>query len=225
MKKLLITALLLAMIMPVSAQNNERNPVERTTIVQYLTRDRLLTFINSGPRPKGSVYLFDNWSNVGVIESVDGNKSISRNINFNIDAQQFEAKFNQDSVYQYDLENVRSVTLNNKKFIKLPQDGETKLYEQLVDINGLEILKLYGIKVYEGSYNPMVSRPADVYKKRKTYYLRNGDGLKEIKLNKKHLSRVLAIDEDRLNEHMKQNDLSWKNEIDVINMIKHLKST
>ena len=206
------------------SQNGVRNPVERNTVVQYLTRGQLLTFTDAQPRAKGSLYLYDKWKNIGVIEFNDGQKALTKNINYNIDTNMFESIFAKDSTHNYNLETIREITLNNKRYKQFKFKKEKKVFEIIFEDPNFSLLKSYSIHVYKASKNPMVNITHDTYKQREHYFIKKGNSIEAISLNKKHVLKILnskGIAESDAKKLAKEKNLSFKNEFDVQMLFKH----
>ena len=210
--------------MSLFAQNGVRNPVERNTVVQYQTRGQLLTFIHAQPKAKGSLYLYDKWKNIGVIEFKDGQKAITKNINYNMDTNMFESLFAKDSTHNYNFESIDAITLNNKRYKQFDFDDHKKTFEIVYEGDGITILKAYKIHVYKASTNPMVNRPLDHYKKREHYYIKKGNSIEGITFNKKNILKILksnGVAETDVKNYAKEKELSFKNEFDMQMLLKH----
>ena len=53
-------------------------------------------FFNPEKKAEGSVHLYENWNNFGIIHAADGQKFSLKNINFNIENNTFKSKIGQD---------------------------------------------------------------------------------------------------------------------------------
>ena len=224
MKKKMTVIIVLLLASFTFAQNNERNPVERNSFTRLFTSAQAYTWVYQKPKSKGSLYLFDSWKNVGVVEAKDGNKAIVRNINFNVDSQRFESQFLTDSVYQFDFDKLKSVTINNKPFKQINLKDELMTMEVIFESPQLTILKNYMINVYTASYNPMLNRKQDTYTQRASYYLKKGNSIEEINLNKKNVLKILSdlsVSSADAKAFIKENDLSFKKDFDVQLILKH----
>ena len=204
-----------------------RSEQKDDSYTKVITRAGSFSYAGSKPLAKGSLYLYDSWNGVAVVETTDGEKLLIKKVNYNIDAQHFEAMFAPDSTYHFNLDYVETITLNNKKYKQFEFKGEQKIFEIIYEESeedDFAILKSYNISVVYASNDPMVNRPNDVYSKRRTYYVKEGNKIDVIHLNKKNILKIFEsrdISKDKVEKHVKENDLSYKDEFDVDMLFHH----
>ncbi len=176
------------------------------------------TFINYNKTEiVGSTYVFTNWKNIGVID-IDNKKYRLANINFNIKTNNFESQVGKDSVFILDIANVNHVYINNKKFksFYFSKKKRDKSFEIIYDGDDFKLLKGYEVGIKYGETDPlMVKKKVDTYFITKTYYIRTGTDIQEIKLKKKKILSLFKDKAEQINKFAKENKLSFKKEIDL----------
>ncbi len=169
---------------------------------------------------QGSNYLFDSWKNHALI--VAGQKKYTiNNINYNVRLQRFESQVEDNkSLFVYDLPSISSMTINGRQFISLfnYKTNSNIIYEVIHKDDTQSLLKSYNVKVVQGSPNPMVNRKKHKIKKDVIYFMKKGDNLSKIKLNKKGVLKALSVGNENitaLESFVKDNKMSYKNEADL----------
>ena len=57
----------------------------------------------------GSYYLFDEWNNNGIIETISGDRFLVKKINLNMSRNAFEAKNENDSIFSFNFNNIKQI--------------------------------------------------------------------------------------------------------------------
>ncbi|MGV6832615.1 MAG: hypothetical protein ACWA5P_13765 [bacterium] len=214
--------ILFSVFLNVSAQQALRNPVERNGWTQLAANGQLFNFFGMRPETSGTVYLYERWKNIAILETDDGERMMLRNVNFNVDTQQFEALFSGDSIFTINANDLNTITLNNKRYKPMVHQKRTKMFEVMFESNQFTLLKEYRLNVFEASYNPMVARKVERYSKRQNYFIVKGDSFNEINLNRKNALKLLKnFSKNDIEEFVLKNQLSYKEEIDWVNLLKH----
>lgn len=170
----------------------------------------------------GSVYLFDNWiGNFNIFDSSD-NKFLVTNLNYNIKTNTLESKVSNDSVFQFDLGNIKKVSFGNKKYEVV--DG--KLVESLFNSDKLNIYKEFTVKVIEATLNPMTQENITdrKYVKKSKFLVKKNDLVQELKLNKKNVLSLFEKNQDDVKKFVKDNNLNYSDENDLFKILKKFNS-
>ena len=177
-------------------------------------------FVNPSRDIKGSIYLFDTWDNYSVIYLDDNQRLILNNVNINMQRNSFDSKISQDSIFTFNTNNIVKFIINNKVYKNLYSEDGKRIYEIIYEEEGnFTILKGFGIKLIQGSANPMVNRKDDKFAKTETYFLSQGTStIKPFRLSKKKVLGLISDNQDRvakLEKFMKNNNLSYKKSEDI----------
>ena len=173
----------------------------------------------------GSAYLFDEWNNDGEIQTLTGERFLVRNINLNISRNAFEAKINNnDSIFSFNFNNINQIIINGKKYKNYFSDGDNRVYQIIYSDNTFSLLKGFSVKLVSSSGNPMVNRSNDKYVKKREYFIRyvNPNSIQEFKLNKRSLNKFVQNSLKGFSNvlsYIESNNLSYKNEEDVIRIL------
>ena len=176
--KLYTTLTLVLYITSLSAQDELINNTEMVSVFKSAHASSNASFGNSVflVNPKrlidGSVYLFDEWNNRGIIYTTGHEKLALNNINLNIKRNAFESKVGNDSLFSFSFNNIEKFVINGRVFKNYYWDNDNRVYEEIIKKNDFEILKGFNIKYVEGSSNPMLNRKNDKYIRSETYYVR-----------------------------------------------------
>ncbi|RLD26920.1 MAG: hypothetical protein DRI75_10725 [Bacteroidetes bacterium] len=172
----------------------------------------------------GSVYLFDNWENKGVI--VVGNKRYAvPNINFHINQDLFLTKMENDSTFVYDFKGIDKIIVNSRAFKSIynTAEGKNKIYEIVYGSKDLILLKRYSVKLIQASPNPMVNRTKSKIKRSSNYYLMKDGGVIPFKLKKSNILNLINSEQtQRLEQYVKDYKLSYKKEKDVNKILDYI---
>ena len=173
----------------------------------------------------GSAYLFDEWNNNGEIQTLTGERFLVRNINLNISRNAFEAKINDnDSIFSFNFNNIDQIIINEKKYKNYFSNGDNRVYQVIYNDKNFSLLKGFSVKLVTSSGNPMVNRSNDKYVKKREYFFRNvNDNLIDsFRLNKRSLNKVIQNSPKgsaTVLAYIELNDLSYKNELDVVQIL------
>ena len=174
----------------------------------------------------GSAYLFDEWNNDGEIQTISGERFLIKNINLNVSRNAFEAKINNnDSIFSFNFNNIDKIIINGKQYKNYYYNDNNRVYELVYSSETFSILKGFSIKLVTGSGNPMVNRSNDKYVKKESFFIRYNSKkiIEGFKLNKRSLNKLFdknSIDPDKIQSFIEASDLSYKEEEDVIKILK-----
>ena len=173
----------------------------------------------------GSAYLFDEWNNNGEIQTLTGERFLVRNINLNISRNAFEAKINDnDSIFSFNFNNIDQIIINEKKYKNYFSNGDNRVYQVIYNDKNFSLLKGFSVKLVTSSGNPMVNRSNDKYVKKREYFFRkvNDNLIDSFRLNKRSLNKVIQNSPKgsaTVLAYIELNDLSYKNELDVVQIL------
>ena len=175
-------------------------------------------FVNPKRIIDGTVYLFDDWSNRGIIYTNAHEKLAINNINLNIQRNAFESKVGNDSLFSFSFNNIEKFVINNRVFKNYYWDNDNRVYEEIAIQKNFEILKGFNVKFVEGSSNPMLNRKNDKYIRNESYYVRKDGKITFLALKKSRILKLLDLNDQqkqKVLDYADQNKLSFKNEDDL----------
>ena len=162
---------------------------------------------------EGSVYLYDNWKSYAVITTQEDKNIIIRNLNYDTKNGNFAVKVTHDSVYVFNNAGLKEVRLNSKKFKEYTLKGKKCFLEVIAFNSDYTILKCYNKVIRKGKLNPLDQvKEKDRYVIKETIYFKKGNSIKEIKLNKKTLTKLFGKDAKALRDYINDNNLNVKDE-------------
>lgn len=176
-------------------------------------------FVNSARAVDGTVYLFENWNNSGIIYTDTNEKFSLKNINLNIERNSFESKVGQDSLFSFNFNNVEKFEINGRTFKNFYWNDDNRVYEIIYESKDYSIIKGFKIVEVTGSANPMLNRTRDRMVRKKFYYLKNEKGINSFVLKKKKILKLVSNNDSakaaEIQQYAKTNKLSFKKEEDV----------
>jgi hypothetical protein len=179
---------------------------------------------------EGTPYLFDTWYQTGKIYFSDKVYTLNA-FNYNIQAERFEAKISEDSVFALNHGSFNKVEIKGRTFSRhLDPDYQRNTYfEDVVHFKDKQLLKKYILKIKEGQINPMTMQKIqhDQYIKKEQYYILN-DNTNQIDKIKLKKSTILSLVEEAkkasVKAYAKENRLSFKNNDDVFKILNYYNS-
>lgn len=171
---------------------------------------------NNNPNIKGSCYLFEKWENNATI-LLNNEKYLIKNINYDALKDRFVSQISNDSVFVF--YNLAKVFILGKTFI----EKDNSYYQILENTNTNNyFLKKYYIKEIKPEVHVIankVLKPGE-NKLMYNYYFYLNDNLIEVKLKKKDILEVFKMKKDKIIDFVKNNNLSYTNEEDVVKIYK-----
>jgi len=199
-------------------------PIIAQTLTVRTVETKMITnqgveFLGKVAEKGKDIYLNPTWRNNGVL-FVDGKKYTIRNINFNISKNQVSCKLKNGKYFVFNSVDVLEFSINNKFF---KRNGRS-YYEVLVEEGATYFYKRYDVRFREGVTNRigggkvgsgnMITSFA--------YLIKKGNESKTIELNKKSVLNLFEGEKDVLKKFVKENDLSYKKEEDLITIISYM---
>ena len=102
---------------------------------------------------------------------------------------------------------------------------DNRVYEIIYESNKFLIMKGFSIKIVSSSGNPMVNRSNDKYAKFSSYFIKQNNSIKPFKLRKRSIYNLLDDDKNaisRLESYVSNNNLSYKREKDVVQILDYV---
>lgn len=161
---------------------------------------------------EGSVMMFnDKENNQGRLYSNE-KVYILRDINYNIDKDQFQSKLDNDSTFVYNLETVKRVNIKNRNFAVIynSTEGKNSIYEVIQAGKKVSLVKKHYINLLKASPNPMVNRRTTKIQQKWAYYIVDDqDNVYEFNGKKKALLASVKDSDKRkrLKDYIKENRL------------------
>ena len=195
--------------------------------VRSIENNRLIShqdveFMGKLEDKNGDVYLFPKWSNNAKI--FIGNKIyLMSNINFNVTNNSVYSRVARDKYFKYKGFSMDAISINNRLFKRVGNSFFEVLYEN----DKSQFLKKYEIEVQRseptriGGVSHGSARNKIVFK----YFVESKDELISITLKKKSILGSFAIEKDVVESFVKTEKLSYKNENDVVEIIKFIMQT
>jgi len=173
----------------------------------------------------GSLYLFEDWNNSAEIHTLSNEIFLVRNINLNISRNAFEAKLNDsDSIFSFNFNNIKKILINEKIYKNYFYNDDNRVYEIIYEANKFSIMKGFSVKVISKGANPMLNRTNDKYAKFSSYFLKMNNRIKTFRLRKKSIYNLLDNDKEiisKLNYFINNENLSYKNEDDIVQILNY----
>ncbi|VXB48423.1 conserved exported hypothetical protein [Flavobacterium sp. 9AF] len=217
--------LLLLISSSVFSQNKKEseNSINFTTQItgNLLSNGIWMPKMNENEVIEGSKYLFDNEYDDYIVTDLKGNKFQISNLNYDLVNKQLFTKVSNDSIFIYNLDNLDFITHNNKQY-KIYQN---EVFLMLFKNNQNTLLKHFFASVQNAVINPMTKEVISPkkYVLHLKYKLITKDKLVVFKLNKKSVLDLFPFDsKDKLLEFVKQKNLSFSKEEDIVSILKFM---
>ncbi len=172
---------------------------------------------------KGSPFPFDNATI--IINTIDGKSYKVPNGNYNAKSNEIVSNFVTDSSFVFQSNSIKSVQFD--KYTAKPytdKESNSSFYFQLTPHADIKLLKKYVAKIVDGQINVLTKQKtsADWYNIIESYsYSIDGETAQPIKLKKKNILKVLSNKKKLIQKFVDDNDLSYKDEKDVIKMFNY----
>jgi len=178
-------------------------------------------------RVEGTPYLFDDWIHSARVYATNGQLYMLDNINLNLNTQAFVTKIGQDSLFTFQFNQIDYFEVLGRKYeSKFTKTGR-QIYEVIADYGDDRLLRAYTVKLVPSSPDPMKNRPVDKYIRRENFYYEHDDKITLMPLRKGRVLKSFDLEkpqEKELVKYVKQNDLSYGDEKDIIKMMDYVNS-
>lgn len=228
MNKFLVFILVLSVNITFSQASADVSANSLTNASRMLSNNGL--WISSNPKStklKGTPYLFESWNSDDALIFMQDKAYRLKSLNYNIQLERFEAKFSEDSVFAFNPKNIKKVVQEGRTFKRYldPEFQRNSFFEELAVTKSISILRKYEIEIVEASFNPMTQQKISddqMVHKEKYYYTKDGETLKETKLKKSAVLKLIDTDKkDVIKQYVKDNNLSFRDINDLKNILKH----
>lgn len=171
----------------------------------------------------GSVYLYDDWAERGVVYAGD-KKYVFPKMNFHVAEGTVVSKFQQDSIFNFGTTGYDKIVFNNTVFksIYTPARGGNVIYEVVFESPEYSILKTYSLEIRESSPNPMVNRSRRKISTNSHYVKMEGSKFTDFKPKKRAILAMAGDKRDALQDFVKARRLSYKDDNDISEILIHL---
>lgn len=206
----------------VSVTNNTSNTMLSASNGMQSSYGSSAYFVNPLRAVDGTVYLFEDWSNSGIIYATTNEKYSLKNINLNIERNSFESKVGQDSLFSFNFNNIDKFVVNGRTFKNYYWDDDNRVYEIIYENENWSLIKGFKIVEVSGSANPMLNRTRDRIIRKAFYYLKDDSGINTFIMKKNKILKLLNKKESGSEEvlrYVKSNKLSFKREKDVVKIL------
>jgi len=185
------------------------------------TGDVTGTWIKSASKPGiiGTVYLYENWNLPAKVITYTKNISMN-NVNFNVQTNQFEARFSKDSVLVLNPSEIKSITIGTDTYKRYRNGLSYNFYQEIGALDNKVLAKGYKLSIKKGKINPLThnQQTADKYVKNEKFFVidLSNNTAEEIRLKKNTV--IKFIDESKSREiknYMKKNNFDYDNEKDL----------
>lgn len=170
---------------------------------------------------EGSPYLFENW-NSAIVKLENGDRVTVESCKYDV----FEDKimFLQDDIPLYfsNPEDIDRFSLGSSEFINLKLKKNGGIYEILVEEIDFVLLKKFNCDIIKGKVSDGINQATkDKFKLSFNYYLiRDNVELITLKTKEKHMLKLLNNKEVEIKAYVKENNLKFSKEEDLIEIFK-----
>ncbi|WP_299676972.1 hypothetical protein [uncultured Dokdonia sp.] len=229
MKKIIFLVLILMSSVSFSQEEDAGGDTFRNTLnLGQVANDQpaTATFAISYIAPTsidGSKYLYDDWKNVGVLETAKNKKYRISNLNYDVQKDVFVSKVSKDSVHEFSTVNFKKIVINNKNFKVVHKNDENgSIFMEVVgESKDVILLKDYKLTIRGGVFSPTTGQGNDEYVISYKYYLEKNGRITPMKFKKSELLKVFGSRADEIKTFAKKNKLSFKKDKDVKRLFLH----
>lgn len=226
-----ICSILLLLTFRTQAQQTKAGVEPRESFVNHIIEDQLRKGINetSGYSVEGSPWLNDEWLEGYFIKTNDrpsGNFPIRYNTDQQVVAFQYQGRellLKPATVKGFVLPGEGSPRVFRNGFSSKEHDISKNLFFEVLHEGEVSLLKYHHTKLLKAiSPDYSTGEYTDKYIPDNAYYLLLSDGsMEEIKLKRRHILRALPGNTRALKNYANDNDLSFREEHDVAELLGH----
>lgn len=174
----------------------------------------------------GTQYLFKNWNGIFKVTSSKDQKFQLFNLNYNLKTQKLESFIDKDSVFQYDLEQFKTIEHANKTYTIINNDLLNGLVQEICIGSKASLFKQITLQVQYGTLNPLTQEKIseDAYVQYPLYYLKINSDYMAIKPSKRTILSFLNDKKDEIKTFVKQNDLNYNSDENLKRILSYYNS-
>ncbi len=174
----------------------------------------------------GSQYLFSNWVGNFNITTKKGQKFQLFNLNYNLNTKKIESFVENDSVFQYDLDQFESINYAKNKYKVINNEQMQGVFLEIADGAKVKLLKEFTIQVQYGTLNPLTQEKIseDTYVQHHNYYIQTAGDFQKIKPNRKSILNFLSDKHNEIKTFVKQNNLSFNDDASLSKILNYYNS-
>lgn len=206
---------------PVSFTSQNNSSILRNLVNENDNYGRVVMGYNRS-NDRYSIQLFDSEEGIVNIYTKDGKAYKIPEINYDLVTQQLFARLEDGKFFNFDVNNVDYFVKNNKKYVFV-ENAARPLHEEILVVKDVKLLKGFKILKKEAMTNPLtneVTEPAH-YVKDEVYFMKSNDGYIEVPKKEKKFVKMFDDKKDEIKDYIKSNDLSVKDENDLVRIIQY----
>jgi hypothetical protein len=127
-----------------------------------------------------------------------------------------------DSIFTFNMNSIDRIVIDSKIYKNIYSEKGRTICEVIFESKQFSILKGFHLQSVEGSPNPMINRSTDKIIRKKRYYVLEDDSLDTFRFVKRKVLALVGLDKVTLvKEYAKRNDLSYRKEEEVKQILKY----
>ncbi|UQD56095.1 hypothetical protein [Flavobacterium sp. K5-23] len=166
---------------------------------------------------KGSLYLFPNWIGPYYVFSKNRKTTQLLNLNYNLKTKNLEYLMSNDSVFQYDLDQIDHLVYLNKTYKIIQNTQLNGLFFEVFNGDKLKIFKETSIVVGKGGFDRLTQTKLneDKYVQVYSYYVFADGKYEKEKINKKFILKNTIDKADLIKKFVLKYKLNYTSDDDV----------
>lgn len=216
----------LVFVQLVLAQNEETS--DRTDVNNFLTNSSSGQMPTMEPINKdlgGDCHLYDKWDNYAKIYT-NGKRLKLNSFYYNLHRDMVETKIASDSVFSFNSSAIDSNVVNNRSLKPVRAAGKagSNFAEILYENKGYTFFKRFSTKIRKAEVNPISGGYdfPDRIEKNAAFYLSTPQkGGREMLPKRKDILQAPDLDKSEFKKFTRKNNLSFKQEEDIIKIVEH----
>lgn len=210
---------------PLNVPAEKRGAIRLDGFTAYYMRDVMKEAeLQGGANKKkmeGTFFLFDNWDKISVVKLTDKEYTL-KNVNINLLDNEVVFKVDEESFYKIPREYVKYISIDDQLYRFEKYKEEDKVFQILFESKKLSLLKGYKLRVTEKSDIGMLNDRVDRVNKVRQFFILKGNQINRVKLKKKKILPYLNKEHQKdVEKYAKRNELSFKEEKDVIKILNY----
>ncbi|WP_028283895.1 hypothetical protein [Olleya marilimosa] len=175
------------------------------------------------PDVSGSPFPFEDA--VIIISTIDGKAYKVPNGNYNASTDEVVSNFAKDSSFVFQSKTIKSVKFEKYTATRYKDiNDKDHFYFELTPHASIKLLKKYSAKIIDGQINVLTKQKTspDMFSLSDSYGITiDGKTVTDFKLNKKSVLKLLASHKKLIQDFVKKENLSYKEEYDIIRILNY----